>query len=112
MTDSKLDLRELPHLTWTQRKAISAYFRWQMTYTAYLNRMDGSSGSSDPHGSKQQKSGSSSPDRSEEHTSELQSPYVISYAVFCLNKKPPGAAARTLGAGPGPRGAPPRRRRS
>src|ERR1051325_6297787 len=23
-------------------------------------------------------------DRSEEHTSELQSPYVISYAVFCL----------------------------
>src|ERR1051325_1408992 len=27
-------------------------------------------------------------ERSEEHTSELQSPYVISYAVFCLNKKP------------------------
>src|ERR1051325_1513151 len=26
------------------------------------------------------------PDRSEEHTSELQSPYVISYAVFCLKK--------------------------
>src|SRR6186997_3678542 len=25
--------------------------------------------------------------RSEEHTSELQSPVVISYAVFCLNKK-------------------------
>src|ERR1051325_12217210 len=25
--------------------------------------------------------------RSEEHTSELQSPYVISYAVFCLLKK-------------------------
>src|ERR1051325_8346449 len=25
-------------------------------------------------------------ERSEEHTSELQSPYVISYAVFCLNK--------------------------
>src|ERR1051325_8261364 len=24
--------------------------------------------------------------RSEEHTSELQSPYVISYAVFCLKK--------------------------
>src|ERR1051325_6025731 len=24
------------------------------------------------------------PKRSEEHTSELQSPYVISYAVFCL----------------------------
>src|ERR1051325_3966943 len=24
--------------------------------------------------------------RSEEHTSELQSPHVISYAVFCLNK--------------------------
>jgi len=24
------------------------------------------------------------PMRSEEHTSELQSPYVISYAVFCL----------------------------
>src|SRR6186997_1266213 len=26
-------------------------------------------------------------DRSEEHTSELQSPVVISYAVFCLKKK-------------------------
>ena len=25
--------------------------------------------------------------RSEEHTSELQSPYVIAYAVFCLKKK-------------------------
>src|ERR1051325_12177364 len=25
--------------------------------------------------------------RSEEHTSELQSPYVISYAVFCLEHK-------------------------
>src|ERR1051325_1597773 len=25
--------------------------------------------------------------RSEEHTSELQSPYVISYAVFCLKTK-------------------------
>src|SRR5213595_3349575 len=33
-------------------------------------------------------------DRSEEHTSELQSPSVISYAVFCLKKKnqPVGAA--------------------
>src|SRR5213592_5149991 len=27
--------------------------------------------------------------RSEEHTSELQSRYVISYAVFCLKKKNP-----------------------
>ena len=26
-------------------------------------------------------------DRSEEHTSELQSPVPISYAVFCLKKK-------------------------
>src|SRR5213595_4148406 len=26
-------------------------------------------------------------DRSEEHTSEVQSPSVISYAVFCLKKK-------------------------
>src|ERR1051325_12009494 len=26
-------------------------------------------------------------ERSGEHTSELQSPYVISYAVFCLKKK-------------------------
>src|SRR5213592_5129476 len=26
-------------------------------------------------------------ERSEEHTSELQSRYVISYAVFCLKKK-------------------------
>src|SRR3546814_1130785 len=29
----------------------------------------------------------SQPDRSEEHTSELQSPMRISYAVFCLKKK-------------------------
>src|SRR3546814_19913873 len=29
----------------------------------------------------------SSPPRSEEHTSELQSLMLISYAVFCLNKK-------------------------
>src|SRR5216117_2278608 len=27
------------------------------------------------------------PNRSEEHTSELQSPFLISYAVCCLNKK-------------------------
>ena len=26
-------------------------------------------------------------DRSEEHTSELQSPIAISYAVFCLDRK-------------------------
>src|ERR1051325_11884720 len=31
--------------------------------------------------------GCGSSPRSEEHTSELQSPYVISYAVFCLKKK-------------------------
>src|SRR5216117_4250160 len=29
----------------------------------------------------------SSVHRSEEHTSELQSPFLISYAVFCLKKK-------------------------
>src|ERR1051325_12182501 len=33
------------------------------------------------------RSGGAPLDRSEEHTSELQSPYVISYAVFCLKKK-------------------------
>src|SRR5213079_718663 len=33
-------------------------------------------------------------DRSEEHTSELQSPVVISYAVFCLKKKKTVGAAR------------------
>src|ERR1051325_7517998 len=34
--------------------------------------------------------------RSEEHTSELQSPYVISYAVFCLKKhqQDPGTMTR------------------
>src|SRR3546814_12285083 len=31
--------------------------------------------------------GAASPDRSEEHTSELQSLMRISYAVFCLKKK-------------------------
>src|ERR1051325_12115416 len=31
--------------------------------------------------------GTSGQGRSEEHTSELQSPYVISYAVFCFKKK-------------------------
>src|ERR1051325_12211027 len=33
--------------------------------------------------------------RSEEHTSELQSPYVISYAVFCLKKKYDAVFIRT-----------------
>src|SRR5216117_2025421 len=38
-----------------------------------------------------QHGGAEAPDndleRSEEHTSELQSPFLISYAVFCLKKK-------------------------
>src|SRR3546814_4558414 len=34
-----------------------------------------------------QPAGPASPDRSEEHTSELQSLMRISYAVFCLKKK-------------------------
>src|ERR1051325_12074225 len=38
--------------------------------------------------------------RSEEHTSELQSPYVISYAVFCLKKKPSRPIARCRAAPP------------
>src|ERR1051325_11769929 len=33
--------------------------------------------------------------RSEEHTSELQSPYRISYAGFCLKKGEPRRAARS-----------------
>src|ERR1051325_3188131 len=41
--------------------------------------------------------------RSEEHTSELQSPYVISYAVCCLKKK---AMAGTPPPTEGPRRAP------
>src|SRR5216117_4438497 len=32
--------------------------------------------------------------RSEEHTSELQSPFLISYAVFCLKKKKKEQATR------------------
>src|SRR5213595_3986077 len=35
--------------------------------------------------------------RSEEHTSELQSPSVISYAVFCLKKKQERGSARSGG---------------
>src|SRR6186997_3707576 len=34
-------------------------------------------------------------DRSEEHTSEFQSPVVISYAVFCLKKKKAVAASES-----------------
>src|SRR6187397_3672212 len=34
------------------------------------------------------------PWRSEEHTSELQSLYTISYAVFCLKKKKPDVRVR------------------
>src|SRR5216117_3286744 len=34
--------------------------------------------------------------RSEEHTSELQSPFLISYAVFCLKKKNPHHQERAL----------------
>src|SRR5213079_3718691 len=39
-------------------------------------------GESDPHHRRRARA-----DRSEEHTSELQSPVVISYAVFCFKKK-------------------------
>src|ERR1051325_12082775 len=39
--------------------------------------------------------------RSEEHTSELQSPYVISYAVFCLQKKSTTYNAQTAANCPG-----------
>src|SRR5216117_4522836 len=35
-------------------------------------------------------------DRSEEHTSELQSPFLISYAVFCLKKKKMGTLTEIL----------------
>src|SRR5216117_3959280 len=35
--------------------------------------------------------------RSEEHTSELQSPFLISYAVFCLKKKKTGTISILLG---------------
>ena len=38
-------------------------------------------------GYKQDLNRSWSGNRSEEHTSELQSPVVISYAVFCLDRK-------------------------
>src|SRR3546814_3752740 len=38
--------------------------------------------------------GTPSPDRSEEHTSELQSLMRISYAVFCLKKKTNNEALR------------------
>src|SRR3546814_2072146 len=37
----------------------------------------------------------SEPDRSEEHTSELQSLMRISYAVFCLNKKKQPTTTKT-----------------
>src|SRR6187200_3474438 len=35
--------------------------------------------------------------RSEEHTSELQSPDTISYAVFCLKKKNTNTQTQTVG---------------
>src|ERR1051325_5341391 len=47
-------------------------------------------------------------DRSEEHTSELQSPYVISYAVFCLKKKHNMRLQRWHCIRPTPKPAPPR----
>src|SRR5216117_4130025 len=39
------------------------------------------------------------PIRSEEHTSELQSPFLISYAVFCLKKKNLQRAGQPAGRG-------------
>src|SRR3546814_7817272 len=53
-------------------------FRW-LTPLRFLN-VSGSLGLLDAHYD-------SYPDRSEEHTSELQSLMRISYAVFCLKKK-------------------------
>src|SRR3546814_1737238 len=42
------------------------------------------------------------PDRSEEHTSELQSLMRISYAVFCLKKKTKPQIAQEQSTRPGP----------
>ena len=39
-----------------------------------------------PHGFHGHDCGGVTLERSEEHTSELQSPLIISYAVFCLKK--------------------------
>src|ERR1051325_12053129 len=44
------------------------------------------------------------PHRSEEHTSALQSPYVISYAVFCLKNTRPNSHPRRRCHGPGTQG--------
>src|SRR3546814_14941415 len=44
-------------------------------------------GAADRYGARGRRSARAAPDRSEEHTSELQSLMRISYAVFCLKKK-------------------------
>src|ERR1051325_4427129 len=65
-------------------------------YTTLFRSLDEFGGSSTSDGTYSYVFGGHSFSRSEEHTSELQSPYVISYAVFCFKKNhAPGAARRT-----------------
>src|SRR3546814_5798814 len=59
---------------WWSTPAASSTRRWQSRWTRSARRWPGTARSS-------------SPARSEEHTSELQSLMRISYAVFCLKKK-------------------------
>src|SRR3546814_3886176 len=59
---------------------------WLYTQCAWRQALHRSLGGIDP-GFPQCRYPQSLPDRSEEHTSELQSLMRISYAVFCLKKK-------------------------
>ncbi|GJQ31914.1 MAG: hypothetical protein HBSAPP04_07530 [Ignavibacteriaceae bacterium] len=61
------------------------YFAGGLTYTYSVAKGSASSEDEQYHGSKES-SQLYYLDRSEEHTSELQSPYVIPHAVFCLKK--------------------------
>src|ERR1051325_3404016 len=64
--------------------------RRMKSHNCELNRMAIQNAPASPHRQRMMRARSSSRcsrndmrNRSEEHTSELQSPYVISYAVFC-----------------------------
>src|SRR3546814_10059443 len=62
--------------TWTEQARVQDRYAARKSSLAYRNFCsDTEAGSNGRH------------DRSEEHTSELQSPMRISYAVFCLQTK-------------------------
>src|SRR3546814_8577021 len=98
VTDTRVPYTTLFRSAPPRRSGFDTRREWRRTGTAYPNRCDrGSSGWSrictctatgtSRRPRRWRRCGGRGEERSEEHTSELQSLMRISYAVFCLQKK-------------------------